>query len=274
MLSGDNGILQRSTEAKEKSTVAGEKEQIQLEVLGSHENDGTLLVETVNSNIKNHISGVTTDDATEFPLTVTYIATGHNYIVNENGNVEEKINLAKNTLLVDTSKSDYSEISSYIRYYDKNNNPILCKVLYDSNSDYGLQIVTVDPVTTVTLGYGDPMIPENMSESGNQEKTKWSYNNAISTLNSQAEEYMNPSFSTMARCIGTNPSQPDLEGAYFNLYSNENLSFKNQYNSYEADWTQLGIIGTKEISNTSISSYYWLASRLITRRPITKRTSN
>lgn len=90
MLSRDNGILQKAIQSKEKTTVAGEKEQIQLEVLGSHENDGTLLVENVNSNIKNHISGVSTDDATEFPLTVTYTATGNKYKVFGDGSVENK----------------------------------------------------------------------------------------------------------------------------------------------------------------------------------------
>ena len=90
MLSGDNSILQKATDAKEKTIVAGEKEQIQLEVLGSHENDGTFLVGTVNANIKNHISGVTTDDATEFPLTVTYTATENKYEVFADGKVKKQ----------------------------------------------------------------------------------------------------------------------------------------------------------------------------------------
>lgn len=91
MLSGDNGILQRATHSKEKTIIASEIEQIQLEVLGSYETNGALLIGRVNDNIKNHISGVITDDATQFPLTVTYTETRNNYKVYENGKVEEKI---------------------------------------------------------------------------------------------------------------------------------------------------------------------------------------
>ena len=87
MLTGDNGILTRAGEAKEKATIAGETEQIQLEELGSYEKDGTLLVGTVNSNIKSHISEITTDDSTDFPLTATYTSTGRSYKIDENGNV-------------------------------------------------------------------------------------------------------------------------------------------------------------------------------------------
>ena len=91
MLTGDNGILNRAGQAKINTYIAQEKEQIKLEVLGSYENDGSLLIGTVNNNIKSHINGVTTDDATEFPLTVTYTATGHSYEVYGNGNVEKAI---------------------------------------------------------------------------------------------------------------------------------------------------------------------------------------
>ena len=82
MLSGDNGILQRATDSKEKTTVAGEKEQIQLEVLGSYEKNGNLL--------KNHISGIITNEATQFPLKITYTETGNTYTVDGKGNVEKK----------------------------------------------------------------------------------------------------------------------------------------------------------------------------------------
>lgn len=88
MLSGENGILTRAGDAKTETEKANEKEQIQVEVLGSYSNSGKLEIATVNSNIKRNISGVTTDDATEFPLTVTYISTGNRYTVDEEGDVD------------------------------------------------------------------------------------------------------------------------------------------------------------------------------------------
>lgn len=106
MLSGDNSILQRATDSKEKTTVAGEKEQIQLEVLGSYETNGNLLIGTVNANIKNHISGIITDDAAEFPLTVAYTATGNKYEVYEDGKVDVK----------GPSITEYVKVGDYIDY--------------------------------------------------------------------------------------------------------------------------------------------------------------
>lgn len=50
--------------------------------------NGDLEIATVNSNIKRNIRGVTTDDATEFPLTVTFTSTGNSYIVDADGNVD------------------------------------------------------------------------------------------------------------------------------------------------------------------------------------------
>ena len=91
MLTGDNSILQKATDAKTNTDNANEKEQIQLAVLGSYNESTELEIETLNSNIKNNISGVTTDEATEFPLTVTYTATGNSYTVDENGIVKNNI---------------------------------------------------------------------------------------------------------------------------------------------------------------------------------------
>ena len=91
MLTGDNSILKRATDAKEHTSIAKEKEQIKLEVLGSYETNGGLLIGTVNNNIKNHINDVTTDEATSFPLTVTYTTTGNRYIVEANGDVREVV---------------------------------------------------------------------------------------------------------------------------------------------------------------------------------------
>ena len=90
MLSGNNGILQKATDAKTNTEKAGEKEQIQIEVLSSYSKSGELEIATVNSNIKSNIKGITTDNATEFPLTVTYTSTGNKYEVYSDGTVNPK----------------------------------------------------------------------------------------------------------------------------------------------------------------------------------------
>ena len=106
MLSGDNGILQKATDAKTNTEKANEKEQIQIEVLGSYNESGELKIATVNANIKNNISGVTTDDATDFPLTVTYTTSGNKYKVDGNGMVDAKV----------PSVAEYVKVGDYINY--------------------------------------------------------------------------------------------------------------------------------------------------------------
>ena len=86
-LTGENGLLNRAVGAKTSTEEAQEKEQLQMEVYGSYEKNGDLDIGTVDENIKRHISGVTTDGATVFPLTVTYTGTGNKYTIDGDGNV-------------------------------------------------------------------------------------------------------------------------------------------------------------------------------------------
>ena len=86
MLSGDNGILQRATDAKKNTETASAKEQIQIEVLGSYGTDGKLNMNTLKTNLEK-IGATVTDTDGDFPLTVTI--NGQTFTVNSNGNVEK-----------------------------------------------------------------------------------------------------------------------------------------------------------------------------------------
>lgn len=86
-LTGDNGLLNRAGEAKSVSDQANEIEMLEAEARGSFDKNGVLVVGTLNSNINSHIRGATTDDATTFPLKVTFSTTGNNYLIDEDGNV-------------------------------------------------------------------------------------------------------------------------------------------------------------------------------------------
>ena len=101
MLSGDNGILQKATDAKIDTEKASEKEQIQMEFLGSYETNGTLKAETVKNNINSHISNATattttTDSGEDFPITVEFSNTGNKYTIENNGSID-KFTLANTT---------------------------------------------------------------------------------------------------------------------------------------------------------------------------------
>ena len=108
-----------------------------------------------------------------------------------------------------------------------------CRVLYDSLSEYGTQIVTSDTIDDVTLGYGD------LTASGTNEYKKAlnSYKNAINTLNDVANKYNNSTYST-ARCIGSVPDNPTA----------------NTGENYKEDFNQMTTLKIRNIDKS-----YWLA---------------
>ena len=126
---------------------------------------------------------------------------------------------------------------------------IECRVLYDSTSEYGVQLITSACVgNDVTLGDSDFTTSMN------------SYNNAISTLNSAAEAYNNSDYST-ARCVGSNPTTPSAEAGYYTFTefsSSYSGKLKDADTNYETDYNQMEAL---EINN--IADAYWLASRAV-----------
>ena len=114
--------------------------------------------------------------------------------------------LAKSKLTVEV-KTDGKVESPYYVNYPSSKGTIKCRVLYN-DSTYGLQIVSVEPVKSVTIGPNDPN--ENVTgEMGTLERAQSSYNRAVTTLNENAEEYIETengiTLAKDARCIGSNP---------------------------------------------------------------------
>ena len=126
---------------------------------------------------------------------------------------------------------------------------IECRVLYDSTSEYGVQLITSACVgNDVTLGDSDFTTSMN------------SYNNAISTLNNAAGAYNNSDYST-ARCVGSNPTTPSAEAGYYtftefsSIYSGR---LKDTDTNYETDYNQMELLKINDIDDS-----YWLASRSV-----------
>ena len=130
MLSGENGLLKRATETKESANIAQEKEQLQLEILGSYNDNGKLEIEKINSNIKQNIRDVTTNEATDFPLIVTYVSSQNSYWIDNNGTVT-KSTITKNGIAA-ASVKESPDI-----YYGKT-------VKYSANDVTGWQIFFAD----------------------------------------------------------------------------------------------------------------------------------
>ncbi len=59
MLTGENGILTKANTSKQETTKQGAKEKVQVEVMGSYDNNGKINLEELNGNLKNNISNLT-----------------------------------------------------------------------------------------------------------------------------------------------------------------------------------------------------------------------
>ena len=187
--------------------------------------------------------------------------------------------LAKSKLLVKVN-ADGTIDSPYYVNYPSAKGTIKCRVLYN-DSTYGLQLVSVEPVKSVTIGPNDPN--ENVTgEMGTLERAQSSYNRAVTTLNENAEEYIETENGIIlakdARCIGSNPldknypenltdearsekmyvagdEMPDMEpynGLYFDTDEN-----------YYPDNLRLSRIGAKKFKDQTYGRFCHLASHKV-----------
>lgn len=113
-LTGENGLLQRASDAKAQSELESIKDQIKLEVQGSYELDGKLSISRIKGNIENHIDGATVDGE-DFDLYVN--VKDYKYIIESSGEVlENGNNIKKNGLTKATldSSAAHNVLSSTI----------------------------------------------------------------------------------------------------------------------------------------------------------------
>ncbi len=151
--------------------------------------------------------------------------------------------------------------NTYVNYIDKNGNTIKCVVLYEASSQYGLQIISADSVADVPIGYNEGGWNQSISNGIEQ------YNNAIKILNEKATEYLNETYATSARCVGSVPNNPSSEpSGYFYCNSNQSSWVKESTNgklkktdtNYVTDYNQM-----EKLNILDINKEYWLASRFV-----------
>ena len=155
---------------------------------------------------------------------------------------------------------DVLEEGDYVYYRDGKGTTRKCIVLYDDSSSYGMQIITEDTVENLRIGNGTQYVQNNNPTY--VEISRVSYNNAISDLNSIANEYRNSTYSSSARSVGSLPNNPSYEaGMYYNSeswFADYNGKFRGQDNNYVTDVNQM-----EKLNIADINKKYWLASRMI-----------
>ena len=140
----------------------------------------------------------------------------------------------------------------YVYYEDGQGTRQLCAVLYDSTSEYGVEIITMNTVENVRLG-SDSILNTAIND----------YNNAIATLNNATSKYINTTYADASRSVGSVPSNPSQESeeyfiSSYSYMSSYNGKFKDGDNNYETDYNQMETLGIRGSNN-----YYWLASRYV-----------
>ena len=140
------------------------------------------------------------------------------------------------------------EKKDYVLYPSSQGN-LLCRLLYDNTSGYGVQIITDNIVENVTMG------------DGVEDTTINKYNNAIISLNNRAMKYLNTTYASDARSVGSLPNNKNSEAGYYtsseSYMSNYNGKLRDGDENYKADFDQMKELG---LLSASINSY-WLASR-------------
>ena len=276
-LTGENGILTRASDASKQTEIASVKEQAQLDITNwvaeelENGRNGTI---SSWEDIKNILDTANPDAEDRYYTNVTEegVETPNGYLVP----IEELYAIGTSGEET-TSKTVEDLVAGEKVYYDTGNTNlgnqgiIECTVLYDkaynetNGSDYGIQIISSDVIkttdgteVTVPLGYNDPTV----TGSSNFEKSKNSYNNALKTLYDEAQKYLNPTYASGARCVGSDPADPDWdtmtneagyftkgegEDSYYAYMENYYGTLKNTDTKSNTDRTQMGTIANGNI---------------------------
>ena len=276
LILGQNGIIKRATESKEKSGIAQIQDEIAL-AWNSVQLDGipkgwdnSTKANALNTELlKEDGNASATWNTTNSVIDVTY--KGYETTINpDTGTMTILAKAGTSSGTSTESGTDSSEGSSEsesvstpsadylalkegdtVYYKDVNNNDIKCTVLYASKdslgnvtsyySTYGVQIIPNNPVTKKELGNETGSL---QTDATNFNTAKAVYNDAINILNTSAQNYVasQPNLAAIAdssRCVGSLPSNPSAQNTnwYTNSYSYFTTNYTEQFKAPESDST-------------------------------------
>ena len=160
---------------------------------------------------------------------------------------------------------------------------VTCRVLYDAESPYNLQIITDDCIKKdgeyVYIPFGHignlryySSIPGKNTEFDEKFKdydfSEWYnyvnkkeelYNNAINILNNEAMKFSNNKYITDARCVGSNPINKERETketAKISIGISYDTGVKDEDDNFKTDYNIL-----QNLNILNVNRHYWFASR-------------
>ena len=162
-LTGDNGILKKSGDAKTQTEQAKEDENLKIAIAGSYGTDGKLNLKDLKENLKNQ--GISYTNSNEFPLEVT--VNGEKKKIDANGNIIGSIQSlkTKGTVFNDTTTLEDT-------YGNQVTIPKGFKIASDSATEVTGGIVIEDATYTKTIGSQFVWIPVGTGENAIKKANK------------------------------------------------------------------------------------------------------
>ena len=259
MLTGQNGILTQAQNAKEETEESKDWEQVKLAVTsGKLENitDGTDLNTAIQNELRKTDSAATVTGETD-EKEITYFGKVYNVNVEtgatsggEDAFQKPDYNDAmlslkqKDYVLYDTGRPEVGE-----------NGKVLCQVLYEASSPYGLQIIPVEcikengeyiSVSLMSYKYEDGLEYDEMVSIAKSE-----YNSAIEVLNEKAMTYANDNYILDARCVGSNPINKNSE----NINTVKMTTRHNNPDTGEIEYGETIDTNLKDTDNNYLTDY-------------------
>ena len=208
-LTGDNGILTKAGDAKTSTEIGVEKEKVELSAVGAlaKDNGGEIKREYLNDELTSYIGTEGTDYTLSetAPFVVKYLDSGRSYLIDENGNVSEYVDISKDVKIgdyvdyepdnVDGAYDKFGEI--YSGYANENigqDDTLKWRVL-NINTDGTVDLISDKPTSSLVYFKGAR-----------------GYNNGVYLLNDYCKTmYSNSSLGAEARSLNIEDIQDKMK---------------------------------------------------------------
>ena len=223
----NGGLFSTAKQATTDTQYHADREMLLSAVIGAINKDAEVDFEKLDANLPNGFTGTQGEYTSE---------AGNTFYVDKNGNItDEKVEEAEKPATVAELKA-----GKYVNYIDNEGKTIKSIVLYDEaynnehGTDYGIQIITADVVDEMEI----TLTEEN-----------WEHPETL--LYEKAQSYLNTSFASVARCVGSDPSNPShMDSSWGSLKENDSGELEPTYYYREtADFSQLSVISAVTTSS-------------------------
>ena len=209
-LTGENGLLTKANTAKEQTEIASEKEIVELSAVGAltKDNGGEIkrnyLNDELTSNIGIEGTDYTLSESETAPFVVTYLDSGRSYLIDENGDISEYVDISKDVKIGDYVDYHPTEVKTP---YDKFGETYTG---YANATDIGQDSLKWR-VLNINLNGTVDLISASPTSKSVYFKGARGYNNGVAILNDYCKTmYSNASKGAVARSLNIEDIQDKM----------------------------------------------------------------